>query len=320
MLSSLANQQIVVTGGCGFIGSHLVASLCQQQVKRVVVLDEANPVTPWPSGTVFHVRGQLGAMTARDLDSILDGVHGVFHLAARKHRASALDADGLWRSNVIGTHHLLDAARRTGVSKFVFASSLYTYGRMTGAPFVEELQPAPNTIYGISKLTGEMLVRHYAATRELPGVSLRFFFAYGPGQTFRADYPSVITRSFRRLARGEPPIIHGSGQQRLDYIHVQDIVDAMCRIMTSPLLTGVFNVGSGHGVSIRELTSLMQKVAETDFEPVVAPADETEGSSRVADINAIRSALGWQPRRDLAGGLAETWQTMLASEGACQTA
>src|SRR5262249_59343500 len=135
------------------------------------------------------------------------------------------------RGNVEGTHQLLTAAVRHGLRHVVFSSSLYAYGRMTGPPCVEDDCPQPTTVYGISKLAGEHLVRHFG--KELPGTILRFYFVYGPRQFAGMGYKSVIVKNFERLLSSDPAVVYGDGRQALDYVYVDDVVDALLRSLTS---------------------------------------------------------------------------------------
>jgi UDP-glucose 4-epimerase len=144
------------------------------------------------------------------------------------------------------------------------------------------------------------------------GDSLRLFFVYGPRQFAGTGYKSVIVKNFERIRAGQPPVIFGDGSQRLDYVFVDDVVDAMLRCMLAPESGRLLNLGSGVGTSIRELTGAMLEVAGSRLKPVHEPPDWTAGSSRVADISAVRAALAWTPRTPLPDGLRATWSWIQA--------
>ena len=191
------------------------------------------------------MRFTLGSDEPALLERHLEGIDHLFHLAAEKHNQSKHDPDAILRANVLGTHALFAAAARCGVKKTVFASSLYSYGRLAGPPCSETDLPLPTTVYGISKLCGERLLAHATSQPPMRGDSLRFFFVYGPRQFAGMGYRSVIVKNFERMRAGQPPIIFGDGSQRLDYVYVDDVVEATLRCMESPGSGRVLNVGSG---------------------------------------------------------------------------
>ena len=297
----------VVSGGAGFIGSHLVRALVDAGAAEVRVLDDlrcgdVQNLGP-PSPAVRVVRLRLGA---DDPAPHLAGADYVFHLAAEKHNQSRDRPVDLLRANVEGTYQLLEAAARHGVQRVVFTSSLYAYGRMAGPACVETDCPAPTTVYGISKLTGEHLVRHFFLQSGLAGTVLRLFFIYGPRQYAGMGYKSVILKSFERLLAGVPPVIHGDGTQALDYVFIDDCVEALLLALAPAAANEVFNVASGTATSVRDLVAAMTGVAGTDLSPTHAPPDWTAGSARCGSSAKIAARLGWRPRVDLAEGLRRT--------------
>jgi UDP-glucose 4-epimerase len=312
-VSVLAGSTVMVTGGCGFIGSHLVRRLLAEGARRVIALDslrygsEQNLAELGAGGNLTRIRFELGSDEPALLDRHLEGVDHLFHLAAEKHNQSKHEPDAVLRANVLGTHQLFASAARAGVKKTVFTSSLYSYGRLAGPPSRETDLPQPTTVYGISKLCGERLLAHHVGSGPMRGDSLRFFFVYGPRQFAGTGYKSVIVKNFERIRAGRPPVILGDGSQRLDYVFVEDVVDATLRCMESPESGRLLNVGTGVGTSINQLTDAMLEVAGSSLRPVHEPPDWTAGSSRVGDIAAIRAALGWEPRATLAEGLRATW-------------
>ena len=312
----------MVTGGCGFIGSHLVRRLLAEGAARVVVLDslrfgsERNLAGIAGGERITLVRHALGDDEPAELERHLDGIDQLYHLAAEKHNQSGHEPAAILRANVVGTHALFAAAARCGVKKTVFASSLYSYGRLAGPPCSESDPPRPTTVYGISKLCGELLLAQATAGQAMRGDSLRYFFVYGPRQFSGSGYPSVIVKNFERIRAGRPPVILGDGSQRLDYVYVDDVVEATLRCMESAGSGRVFNVGSGAGTSIEALTSAMLRVAGSKLSPLFEPPDWTAGSSRVANVDAIRTELRWQPRVPLEQGLRETWRSLAAGDGA----
>jgi UDP-glucose 4-epimerase len=292
----IANQHFLVTGGAGFIGTHLCRALLARGA-RVTAIDSMKyarerdfPVRRFTLGT-----DDIATLPLGDVD-------GIFHLAAEKHNQSLATPDALFAANVDGTQQLFAAAGRAGVKKIVFSSSLYAYGRLRGAAMSEADIPTPHTLYGITKLAGEHLVG-WARGQGVAGAVLRYFFVYGPEQYPGMGYKSVIVANFERLLAGQPALIHGDGLQALDYVYVDDVIAATLRAMEADV-DGPLNVGSGEPTTIAELTRRMVDVAGGSFEHDAA--DWTAGSFRVGDCRRIQSALGWKPKVTLDEGLART--------------
>jgi UDP-glucose 4-epimerase len=293
---SIRGHHFLVTGGAGFIGSHLCRHLLAEGA-RVTAIDSMKyarerdfPIRRFTLGS-----DDIGALPLGDVD-------GIFHLAAEKHNQSLATPDALLRANVDGTYQLFAAAARAGVKKIVFSSSLYAYGRLAGPPMSEAELPAPHTLYGVTKLTGEHLLAH-ARALGVAGTVLRYFFVYGPEQYPGMGYKSVIVANFERLLAGQPATIHGDGAQALDYIYIDDVVAATARAMERDA-DGPLNVGSGVATPVAELTARM--VALAGGSSVHDAADWTAGSCRVGRIERIQAALDWQPRIGLDEGLART--------------
>ena len=303
-------RRLMVTGAAGFIGAHLVAALARLGAERVVALDRepltANPLLRGLAlPTVVQELVALGDCAPGAIRRAVRGVDAVLHLAAVKYRPQAEPLVDIVRTNALGTAALVEACAEADVSKVVFASSLYAYGRMRGEPLDEGERPEPRTVYGLSKRFGEELCG-IAGGPVLRATVLRYMFVYGPGQTPKHGYPSVIVKNFLRMLGGERPLIHGDGAQVLDYVFVDDVVAATILALAPAGDSRIYNVGSGEGTAIRDVIALMRDVAGFAGEPLLAPPDATAGSSRVARIERIRGELGWAPTTDLRSGLART--------------
>ena len=226
----IEGKTLLVTGGCGFIGSHLVQRALDLGAAAVVVVDSlrygsrANLGASDPRVSV--VEHTLGTDPTAALGPHLESADFLVHLAAEKHNQSKETPRAVLDANVVGTHELFQLASDRGVRRAVFSSSLYAYGRMSGPAMHEESAPQPRTIYGISKLAGEHLLHLVTSQGEMSGACLRYFFVYGPRQLAGLGYKSVIVKNFERIARGEAPIVFGDGEQELDYTYVDDVVDA----------------------------------------------------------------------------------------------
>lgn len=307
-MSSILGSKIVVTGGCGFIGSHLVSELARRGAKQIVILDSLrygkreNLQDGLPVQVIQH---ELGFGEHDELDRALAGADALFHLAAEKHNQSKDDPTRVLRSNVEGTAALYAAAGRAGVKKVVFSSSLYAYGRLSGPPMQENETPMPRTVYGTSKLAGEHLLGFFGREYGFEYVTLRYFFVYGPRQFAGTGYKSVIVKSIERLLLGQPAIVFGDGEQCLDYVFVDDAVDATCRALEARVSGELLNVGSGVGTSVRSLVETITRLVGGPA-PETGPADWTQGSNRVGDVRRIADVLGWKATTPLETGLFQT--------------
>lgn len=314
-MHDFANSTVAVTGGAGFIGSHLVQRLRSLRAS-VIVIDSLeygkreNLVAGDPEIQIEKFK--LGVDSRVRLQEILRGVDYVFHLAAQKHNQGIHSQEVRPNMNVVGTEHLLKACLATKVKKIIFTSSLYAYGRMTGPPMAESEVPAPNTIYGISKLQCEHACHRVSVQSRIPIICLRLFFTYGPRQS--AQYPSVILKNFERMLNGQRPVIYGDGSQVFDYSYVDDVVDAILAASIHSKF-GVFNVGSGVPTTINGLLYNMARIAGRSFEDDdgfydTVSADWTAGSYRVADTAKFEAAFGTLPHTSLYEGLHRTFDWM----------
>jgi len=318
--AEVKGRSYAVSGGCGFIGSHLCRRLVELGARRVLAIDslrygDLSNLADTPSVTVL--RHTLGSDDPALLAPALAGMDGLFHLAAEKHNQSIDSPAQVMRANIEGTHALYAACTAAKVPRVVFSSSLYAYGRLAGPPMSEDEVPRPSTVYGISKLAGEHLLGHFAKRGELSGRALRYFFVYGPRQWAGMGYKSVIIKNAERLLAGQPPLIFGDGNQALDYIFVEDVVDATLRAMlvpnATPALVDPINLAAGRAVPVRELLELLCRVAGRPFEPVMAPADWTAGSSRTGTTERAATLLGWRATTPLEEGLRRTWDFVKAT-------
>lgn len=291
-----AHKKALVTGGAGFIGHHLAGALLAKGLE-VTVLDDLSVGRREnvPAGARF-IQGDV-----RDPEAVtvaLAGVDCVFHEAAVVSiRASV---EGFLRDadvNLTGTLNLLQCLADSGVRKAVFASSMAVYADSEcPVPLGEGAPLAPISPYGIAKLAAErywlMMCSHYG----LSGTVLRYFNTYGPGQT-PTPYVGVITIFISRLLRGEMPVIFGDGEQRRDFVHVDDIASG---VLASPAnRPGTYNLGTGRGTSLNQLAALLASRINPGLSPQYAPAQAGELRFSIADITAAQRALAYRPRHTI---------------------
>ncbi len=302
----------VVTGGAGFIGSHLVETLVARGDKVRVIDDFSTGKKE--SLSVATVSGQVEVVEADVRDSgrlgpVFQGVRHVFHLAAMTSvEESVRDPLKINAVNLDGTLAALEAARRAGAKKFVFASSTAVYGDSEEQPKREAGRLMPLSPYAVSKLAGELYCRVFSELYHLPTVCLRFFNVYGPRQDPRSQYAAVVPRFIDRMVRGLPPIIFGDGGQTRDFVYVGDVVAANLLASESAASGVSLNVASGRSVDLRELAALLREIAGVSLEPVHEAARLGEVRHSAACIDLARERIGFFPRVSLREGLAKTFE------------
>lgn len=297
-----------MTGAAGFIGSRLVNTLCGQGVEVIGIDNERSGDWSRVSPAVRRVDADIAALSEDDFVEVCEGADVLFHLAAEKYNSSLATPERVIATNVTSTSRLFRAACRAGPRSIVFTSSLYAYGSLGPEPMDERDLPAPTTSYGMSKVAGEHILRVVGRETGMAWSAARLFFIYGPNQHAEGGYRSVILRNFDRLRAGLPPVINGDGAQGLDYVYVDDAVDALIRMATIPGGVGVVNVASGRARTVSELTEAMLAVAGREgIDPDYAPPDWTAGSRRVGTTTRAREVLGWSATTPLDTGLRQVW-------------
>lgn len=306
----------VVTGGAGFIGSHLVEALIGRGDRVRVVddlssgrLENLSPLEVGDAGSGAPVELLRGDVADRDLvRAALRGASGVFHEAAQVSvPASIRDPDRSYRVNVMGTLSVLEAARAERVGKVVFAASSAAYGDDPRLPKVEDMAALPLSPYAAGKLAGEVLLATWARAYGLQTVALRYFNVYGPRQADDSPYSGVIALFARHLLAGRPATIFGDGEQSRDFVFVTDVVRANLLAMERSVEAGgVINVGTGKSVTIQSLYRRLARLANSALEPLRQPARAGDVPNSLASIERARSWLGFEPRVELDEGLRRT--------------
>jgi UDP-glucose 4-epimerase len=296
--------RVLVTGGAGFIGSHLVKALVKAG-HQVRVLDNLS------TGFIENLADVLNAIEfvrgdVRDygvVESVVRGVDAVVHLAALIDVAESVEKPDLYFDvNVRGTYNVAKASKN--VSTFVFSSSSAVYGEPIRVPISEDHPLMPKSPYAASKVSGEAFVQAFANQYGFRPVILRLFNVYGPKQS-RA-YTGVIIEFIKRVSRGEPPVIFGNGEQTRDFIHVSDVVEAIMLSLSNEGARGVFNIGSGEGIVINRLANLILKLmGREDLKPIYAQPRPGDIRHSIADIIRAQKELGFKPKVKLEVGIKE---------------
>jgi UDP-glucose 4-epimerase len=297
-------MKILITGGAGFIGSHVVE--LYQGRAEIVVLDN------FRTGRRQNLDGLdcrlvEGSILDRPLvGELMRGVNRVFHLAALVSVAESMSRPAETVDlNVHGLLNVLEAARQEGVEKLVFASSAAVYGENPESPKVETMPPDPRSPYAITKLDGEYWCGLYAREGWLRTACLRFFNVFGPRQDPAGAYAAAVPIFLRQALANAPLTLHGDGGQTRDFIHVKDIAGALDFLAGRPDIQGVFNAGYGSSVSIRALAERLIALTGSRSEILYAPARAGDLRHSCASAEKLRQA-GWQPVYDLEKGLEET--------------
>jgi len=313
MDETLSGKQIVVTGGCGFIGAHLIKALLRTSCDSIIAIDNesygaASRLPDSPKLTIINK--DLTTFTTEDFEKLLSPSSIVIHLAAEKYNQSKANPERVIETNALALFRLIKAARRQRIQKFIFTSSLYAYGLVSNDGFDETMSCKPHTLYGKTKRVGEDLLQHASQQFGLSATSLRLFFVYGPEQYTNTGYKSVIYKNFKRIFKNEAPTINGDGHQSLDYIYIDDVIDSILKSMRYDKKYNCFNIGTGKNTSINSLTSLMLDLTESSLVPVNASSDATSNTHRFAKTKKAEVELGFTSKTPLKEGLKQTLDWM----------
>jgi len=304
-------MRVLVTGGAGFIGSHLVEALLSKGYNVTVMDNFASGKRENLAGVANDI--ELLEADVRNLDMCREACKGaeiVWHLGALGSvPRSVADPLTTHEVNLTGTLNMLIAARDAGVRRFVFASSSSVYGANPTLPREESQHPMPMSPYANSKLAAETYVRQFAALYGLETVSLRYFNVYGPRQDPTSQYAAVVPRFFSALLSGRRPIIYGDGEQSREFTYVGDCVEGNILAGTKSgegIVGEHFNIAAGNPVTVNKLLETVQRVLGTNVEPEYQP--ERPGDVRYSDATIAKAAsrLGFQPKWSLDAGIAET--------------
>lgn len=306
-----SGMHVLVTGGAGFIGSHLVDALVSRS-HRVTVLDDlssgkfSNLSSP---DSVTFIEGDVADRDA--VEQALSGVEAVVHLAAVASVQASVDNPlATSKTNLTGTIQLLDAAARTGVRQVLFAGSAAVYGDQklaAGEALNESARTAPQTPYAIDKLAGEQYLAYYHAAGLLQGTGFRFFNIYGPRQDPSSPYSGVISIFHDRLAAGQPITVFGDGQQTRDFFYVGDLVKLLVQRLEGAGETGsrmpIVNVGSGKATSLLQLVTALAEVLAVDPQVSFGPARTGDIRHSLTETTALSRMFGKEDSTSLLDGL-----------------
>jgi UDP-glucose 4-epimerase len=290
-------KSVLVTGGAGFIGSHLCEGLLARGYNVRVLDSLVYGRREWVPAAAEFIEGDIRSLD--DCRRAVAGMEGVFHCAAMSRSGPSQEQiDICTQSNITGTQNMLLAARDTGARRLIYSGSSTYYGNRT-PPHRESDPPDLLNIYGLTKRVGEQYCLLFDQGFDLPSLVLRYFNVYGPRQPETGAYALVLGIFLRRHADHAVLEIHGDGRQRRDFVHVRDVVAANIAAYESGVRGEVFNVGSGESLSVKQLADMISP------HQVHIEGRKGDSAATLADISKIRAVLGWSPQISFAEGLKE---------------
>jgi nucleoside-diphosphate-sugar epimerase len=306
----LSGMSVLVTGGAGFIGSHLARALVDVGA-NVLVLDN------FSNGSMDNLRGiehRVGVIhgdirNAADCEKAMSDRVAVFHLAALGSVPRSVNEPLLYNDvNITGTLTVLEAARKAGVRRIVYSASSSAYGDTPVLPKVETMIPSPKSPYAVTKLVGEHYCRVYSSVYNLSTICLRYFNVFGPRQNPNSQYAAVIPAFITALLKKQAPKIYGDGEQTRDFCFIQNVVKAnMLAATAEESLTGQsVNIACGQRTSLNQILAQMQKILGTDIKAEYLPARAGDVRDSLADISAARKLIGYSPEVLFGEGLETT--------------
>ena len=305
-LSDAIHMNFAVTGGAGFIGSHLVRRLVSEG-HNVTIIDDFSRGRLANLDDIrekIHVE-EIDVCDQDALDGALQRTDGIFHQAALGSvPESWKNPDRYQRVNVGGTENVFRAATKHHI-KVVYASSASIYGDIQRVPITEDFERRPISPYGQTKLDCEILAERYVG-EGAQIVGLRYFNVFGTGQN--PAYAGVITIFLNRLNAGEPPVIFGDGTQIRDFTFVGDVVNANLTAMSSGIVEGFFNIGGGKSTTLTDLAQIMTRLSGKNVEPTYENPRPGDAKISMADISKSSKLLGWEPKTSLEDGLRTLFQ------------
>lgn len=303
----MAKGKVILTGGCGFIGSNIARQLIESGYD-VIVIDD---LSTGKHENIVDIDDQLeyiqGDINDREvLDRAMEGAEYIIHQAAIPSvPRSVRDPVRSNRANVDGTLNVLNAAKDHDIEKVVYASSSSVYGDTPTLPKVEDMKPNPKSPYAVSKLTGEYYCRVFSEVYDLKTACLRYFNVFGPRQDPKSQYAAVIPKFITSIMNDESPTIYGDGEQSRDFTFVKDVVKANILAMESKN-EGIFNISRGDRITINQLVDMINDIIGKDVKAVNTDPRPGDIKHSLSDISLAKEKIGYEPDYDLDTALNET--------------
>jgi UDP-glucose 4-epimerase len=306
-MPAIEDSRVLVIGGAGFVGSHIVDQLTAEPVREIVVLDNLVRGTRNNlAGALEDDRLTLVEGSVEDVELLRDLMHGtdyVFHLAALWLYECVHEPRKALEANVVGTYNVIETAHEAGVKKVVYSSSASVYGNAVEEPMTEEHPFNNRTMYGATKIAGEQFFRAFHERHGLDYVGHRYMNIYGPRMDYKGTYVSVIMKVLDRIDARQPPLIYGDGSHTYDFIHVEDVARANVLSLKADATDTFFNIGTGVPSTIHELVDLLLEITGSDIAPEYLPQEEVFFTNRVGSTELAERLLGFRAEVDLRAGL-----------------
>src|SRR5438270_3772242 len=303
----LEGSKILVVGGAGFIGSHIVDQLLAEGPAEIRVLDNlVRGKKHSLAGALKDPRVKLIEGSITDFEALQKaaaGVDGMFHLAALWLGECVNEPRKAIDVNVVGTFNVMEAARLAKVKRVVYSSSASVYGNALETPMTEEHPFNNRTMYGATKIAGEQLFRAYNETHKLNYCGLRYMNVYGPRMDYKGTYVSVIMKVLDRIEQGLPPVIHGDGSQTYDFVHVTDVARCNVLALKAEASDEFFNVGMGTKTTINELVTKLLALTGSPLKPEYHAQQHIFVTHRIGSTEKAEKLLGFRAKVQLDEGL-----------------
>lgn len=303
----LKDKRVILIGGAGLVGSHIVDQLIDEPVAEIVVFDNFIRGTRGNLANAVRspkLRVVEGSMTDREaLRRELAGIDGVFLLASLWLGECVNDPRLAWEVNTLGTWNVVEACREAGVKRVVYSSSASVYGNALVTPMTEEHPFNNRTTYGATKIANEQMFRAIYEQHKLPYIGMRYMNIYGPRMDYEGTYVSVIMKVLDKIFAGERPVVFGDGSQVYDFIHVADVARANVLGMKAECADENFNVGMGLGTSINELVGMLLELTGSSLTIDYRPQAQSFVTHRIGSIDKAERMLGFKATIPLAEGL-----------------
>jgi UDP-glucose 4-epimerase len=305
----IKGKRILVIGGAGFIGSHIVDQLIEEDVKSIVIYDNfcrgtyenIEKALKDPRVKVFEDGGDI--LQTDILNAAVKESDMVIHLAALWLLQCYEYPRSAFEVNIRGTFNVLEACRDNKIQRLIYSSSASVYGDAVQIPMTEEHPFNNRTFYGATKIAGEAMCRAFYERYNVPYVGLRYMNVYGPRQDYKGTYIAVIMKILDRIDKGLPPIVYGDGSQSYDFIFVKDVAQANICALKSDAVDKFYNIGSGLKTSIKEITELLLKLTNSDLKIQYEPAGLTFVTNRIGSTELAEKDLGFKYYTELEEGL-----------------
>ena len=303
----LNKKKIMVIGGAGLVGSHIVDQLIQEPVNEIVVYDNFVRGTRENLDSAAHspkVKVIEASMTdAETLYKSMEGVDGVFLLASLWLGECVNDPRKAWETNVMGTWNVVEACQKLGVERIVYSSSASVYGNALVTPMSEDHPFNNRTTYGATKIANEQMFRAIYEQHKMPYIGMRYMNIYGPRMDYEGFYVSVIMKVLDRIFANEAPVIFGDGSQMYDFIYVDDVAEANILGMKTDCADEFFNIGMGVGTTINELVDILLELTNSTLRPKYLPQEQSFVTYRIGSVEKAKELLGFEAHTQLIDGL-----------------